>query len=65
MIGAVCNLVGYYFIGFPIGVSLMFPAKMGIVGEDRLSTRYTVQHILIHKWPYESNVSRPTHRSIF
>ncbi|XP_059207193.1 multidrug and toxin extrusion protein 1-like [Centropristis striata] len=31
-IGAVCNLVGYYFIGFPIGVSLMFPVKMGIVG---------------------------------
>ncbi|XP_029304679.1 multidrug and toxin extrusion protein 1-like [Cottoperca gobio] len=32
MIGAVCNLVGFYFIGFPIGVSLMFPVKMGIVG---------------------------------
>ncbi|XP_056136489.1 multidrug and toxin extrusion protein 1-like [Lampris incognitus] len=32
MIGALCNLVGYYFIGFPIGVSLMFAAKMGIVG---------------------------------
>uniref|UniRef100_A0A8D3AB80 Multidrug and toxin extrusion protein n=1 Tax=Scophthalmus maximus TaxID=52904 RepID=A0A8D3AB80_SCOMX len=32
MIGAVCSLVGFYFIGFPIGVSLMFPAKMGIVG---------------------------------
>ncbi|XP_034463275.1 multidrug and toxin extrusion protein 1-like [Hippoglossus hippoglossus] len=31
-IGALCNLVGYYFIGFPIGVSLMFPVKMGIVG---------------------------------
>ncbi|XP_069578338.1 multidrug and toxin extrusion protein 1 [Brachyistius frenatus] len=31
-IGAVCNLVVYYFIGFPIGVSLMFPVKMGIVG---------------------------------
>ncbi|XP_070699532.1 multidrug and toxin extrusion protein 1-like [Pempheris klunzingeri] len=31
-IGAVCNLVGFYFIGFPIGVSLMFPVKMGIVG---------------------------------
>lgn len=31
-IGAVCNLVGYYFIGFPIGASLMFAAKMGIVG---------------------------------
>ncbi|CAL8331270.1 unnamed protein product [Merluccius merluccius] len=31
-IGALCNLVGYYFIGFPIGVSLMFAAGMGIVG---------------------------------
>ncbi|XP_040908150.1 multidrug and toxin extrusion protein 1-like [Toxotes jaculatrix] len=32
MVGAVCNLVGYYFIGFPIGVSLMFPVKLGILG---------------------------------
>ncbi|KAM9363276.1 multidrug and toxin extrusion protein 1-like [Symphorus nematophorus] len=32
LVGALCNLVGYYFIGFPIGVSLMFAAKMGIVG---------------------------------
>ncbi|KAG7470680.1 hypothetical protein MATL_G00116330 [Megalops atlanticus] len=31
-IGAFCNLVGYYFVGFPIGVSLMFVAKMGIFG---------------------------------
>ncbi|KAK7919148.1 hypothetical protein WMY93_010432 [Mugilogobius chulae] len=31
-IGAVCNLVGYYVIGVPVGVSLMFAAKMGIVG---------------------------------
>ncbi|XP_071394916.1 multidrug and toxin extrusion protein 1-like [Centroberyx affinis] len=30
--GAVCNLVGYYCIGFPIGVYLMFAAKMGIAG---------------------------------
>lgn len=30
--GALCNLVGFYFIGTPIGVSLMFAAKMGIVG---------------------------------
>ncbi|TDH16407.1 hypothetical protein EPR50_G00020460 [Perca flavescens] len=30
LIGALCNLVGYYFIGFPIGVSLMFAANMGI-----------------------------------
>ncbi|XP_017287932.1 multidrug and toxin extrusion protein 1 [Kryptolebias marmoratus] len=32
LIGALCNLVGFYFIGFPIGVSLMFAASMGIVG---------------------------------
>ncbi|XP_070683594.1 multidrug and toxin extrusion protein 1-like [Pempheris klunzingeri] len=32
LIGALCNLVGYYLIGFPIGVSLMFAANMGIVG---------------------------------
>ncbi|XP_056302390.1 multidrug and toxin extrusion protein 1-like [Danio aesculapii] len=31
-IGALCNLVGYYCVGFPIGVSLMFALNMGIVG---------------------------------
>lgn len=31
--GALCNFVGYYFIGFPIGVSLMFAAGMGIMGK--------------------------------
>ncbi|XP_030001194.1 multidrug and toxin extrusion protein 1-like [Sphaeramia orbicularis] len=31
-IGASINLVGHYFIGFPIGASLMFAADMGIVG---------------------------------
>ncbi|XP_056910643.1 multidrug and toxin extrusion protein 1-like isoform X2 [Takifugu flavidus] len=31
-VGAVCNLVGFYVIGLPIGASLMFPVKMGIVG---------------------------------
>uniref|UniRef100_A0A665UDN4 Solute carrier family 47 member 3 n=1 Tax=Echeneis naucrates TaxID=173247 RepID=A0A665UDN4_ECHNA len=35
MIGALCNLVGYYFIGFPIGVSLMFAVHMGIEGKKR------------------------------
>ncbi|KAG7486117.1 multidrug and toxin extrusion protein 1-like [Solea senegalensis] len=32
LIGALCNMVGYYVIGFPIGVALMFAADMGIVG---------------------------------
>ncbi|XP_073790879.1 solute carrier family 47 member 2, tandem duplicate 2 isoform X1 [Danio rerio] len=31
-IGALCNMVGYYCVGFPIGVSLMFAFNMGIVG---------------------------------
>ncbi|XP_055035507.2 multidrug and toxin extrusion protein 1 [Misgurnus anguillicaudatus] len=32
LIGAMCNIVGYYFIGFPIGVTLMFAVSMGIFG---------------------------------
>ncbi|KAM3864670.1 multidrug and toxin extrusion protein 1-like [Diretmus argenteus] len=32
MIGALSNLVGYYVIALPIGVSLMFATKLGIVG---------------------------------
>uniref|UniRef100_H3CJD9 Multidrug and toxin extrusion protein n=1 Tax=Tetraodon nigroviridis TaxID=99883 RepID=H3CJD9_TETNG len=31
-VGAVCNLVGFYIVGLPIGASLMFCVKMGIVG---------------------------------
>ncbi|XP_060792398.1 multidrug and toxin extrusion protein 1-like isoform X1 [Neoarius graeffei] len=32
LLGAGCILVGYYFVGLPIGVSLMFALNMGIVG---------------------------------
>ncbi|XP_077402360.1 multidrug and toxin extrusion protein 1-like isoform X2 [Vanacampus margaritifer] len=32
MVGAVCSLVGFYVVGFPIGVSLMFPINLGIFG---------------------------------
>ncbi|XP_022531865.2 multidrug and toxin extrusion protein 1 isoform X2 [Astyanax mexicanus] len=32
LVGAMCNIVGYYFVGFPLGVSLMFALSMGIVG---------------------------------
>ncbi|XP_061575958.1 multidrug and toxin extrusion protein 1-like [Cololabis saira] len=32
LFGAACNFVGFYIIGFPIGVSLMFAANMGIEG---------------------------------
>ncbi|XP_053279584.1 multidrug and toxin extrusion protein 1 isoform X2 [Pleuronectes platessa] len=31
-VGAICNFIGYYGIGFPIGVPLMFAAKLGIKG---------------------------------
>ncbi|XP_048468299.1 multidrug and toxin extrusion protein 1-like [Rhincodon typus] len=31
-LGAIGNLVGFYLIGFPIGISLMFAAKFGIIG---------------------------------
>ncbi|KAI2651166.1 Multidrug and toxin extrusion protein 1 [Labeo rohita] len=32
LLGALCNIVGYYFVGFPTGVSLMFALSMGIIG---------------------------------
>ncbi|XP_072099062.1 multidrug and toxin extrusion protein 1-like isoform X2 [Mobula birostris] len=31
-IGAIANLVVYYVIGIPVGISLMFAAKLGILG---------------------------------
>ncbi|XP_060902635.1 multidrug and toxin extrusion protein 1 isoform X1 [Labrus mixtus] len=31
-VGAICNILGYYGVGFPIGVSLMFAGKLGIKG---------------------------------
>ncbi|XP_027328481.3 multidrug and toxin extrusion protein 2-like [Anas acuta] len=31
-LGAIANAVGYYAIGMPIGISLMFAAKMGVLG---------------------------------
>ncbi|CAL8362468.1 unnamed protein product [Merluccius merluccius] len=31
-VGAICAILGYYGIGFPVGVSLMFAAKLGIKG---------------------------------
>ncbi|XP_073171686.1 multidrug and toxin extrusion protein 2-like isoform X2 [Lepidochelys kempii] len=31
-IGAIANAIGFYGIGFPIGISLMFAAKLGVLG---------------------------------
>ncbi|XP_051023655.1 multidrug and toxin extrusion protein 1 [Acomys russatus] len=31
-VGAIVNAVGYYVIGLPIGIALMFAAKLGVVG---------------------------------
>ncbi|XP_053311932.1 multidrug and toxin extrusion protein 2-like [Spea bombifrons] len=31
-IGAILNFVGYYIIGLPIAVFLMFPVKLGVIG---------------------------------
>ncbi|XP_078082037.1 multidrug and toxin extrusion protein 1-like [Mustelus asterias] len=31
-LGAIGNLVGYYLVGFPTGISLMFAAKLGVFG---------------------------------
>uniref|UniRef100_A0A672ULG7 Solute carrier family 47 member 2 n=1 Tax=Strigops habroptila TaxID=2489341 RepID=A0A672ULG7_STRHB len=31
-LGAIANAIGYYAVGLPIGISLMFAAKMGVIG---------------------------------
>uniref|UniRef100_A0A674PMN4 Multidrug and toxin extrusion protein n=1 Tax=Takifugu rubripes TaxID=31033 RepID=A0A674PMN4_TAKRU len=31
-VGAICNILGYYGLGLPMGTSLMFAAKLGITG---------------------------------
>ncbi|XP_054996781.1 multidrug and toxin extrusion protein 1 isoform X2 [Sorex araneus] len=31
-VGAIINAIGYYVIGLPIGISLMFAAKLGVIG---------------------------------
>ncbi|XP_034147767.1 multidrug and toxin extrusion protein 1 isoform X2 [Esox lucius] len=31
-VGAICSILGFYGIGFPIGIPLMFAAKLGIMG---------------------------------
>lgn len=31
-IGAIANAIGFYGVGFPIGISLMFAAKLGVLG---------------------------------
>ncbi|XP_015358914.1 multidrug and toxin extrusion protein 1 isoform X2 [Marmota marmota marmota] len=31
-VGAIVNAIGYYVIGLPIGIALMFAAKLGVIG---------------------------------
>ena len=32
-VGAIVNAIGYYVIGLPIGITLMFAAKLGVIGK--------------------------------
>ncbi|CAG08936.1 unnamed protein product, partial [Tetraodon nigroviridis] len=32
-VGAICNILGFYGVGIPMGASLMFAAKLGITGK--------------------------------
>lgn len=41
-LGAIGNVFGYYAVGFPIGVSLMFAAKMGIFGRKKDRHAYSL-----------------------
>uniref|UniRef100_A0A2K6PCK5 Solute carrier family 47 member 1 n=1 Tax=Rhinopithecus roxellana TaxID=61622 RepID=A0A2K6PCK5_RHIRO len=33
-VGAIVNTVGYYMVGLPIGITLMFATKLGVMGSD-------------------------------
>ncbi|XP_039083275.1 multidrug and toxin extrusion protein 1-like isoform X2 [Hyaena hyaena] len=33
-VGAIVNAIGYYLVGLPIGISLMFAVKLGLIGSD-------------------------------
>lgn len=37
-IGAIVNAIGYYVVGLPIGIALMFAARLGVVGKPHLWT---------------------------
>ncbi|CAI5679133.1 unnamed protein product [Oreochromis niloticus] len=54
-VGALCNLVGYYFIGLPTGVSLMFAAKMGVVGYRWIVTNVCCSQKLAVLPAYQEN----------
>lgn len=32
-VGAIFNAIGYYVIGLPIGISLMFATRLGVIGK--------------------------------
>ena len=32
-VGAIVNAIGYYVIGLPVGISLMFATKLGVIGK--------------------------------
>lgn len=35
-VGAIINAIGYYVLGLPIGISLMFAANLGVIGKLQL-----------------------------
>ncbi|XP_048468298.1 LOW QUALITY PROTEIN: multidrug and toxin extrusion protein 2-like [Rhincodon typus] len=42
------NLIGYYVIGFPIGISLMFPAKLGAFVICRMNWKEATDEALVN-----------------
>ncbi|KAJ8386227.1 hypothetical protein AAFF_G00175470 [Aldrovandia affinis] len=65
MIGALCYLVGYYFIGLPIGASLMFAANMGIMGLwTGLLTCAVIQSVFFITLLVKLNWKKATHEAL-
>lgn len=43
-IGAIVNTISYYVIGLPVGISLMFIARLGVVGKPSPRAGGSVTH---------------------
>ncbi|XP_072909320.1 multidrug and toxin extrusion protein 1-like isoform X3 [Hemitrygon akajei] len=64
-LGAVVNLVGFYLIGFPIGIPIMFVGKLGILGYwIGVMTCTAVQFIFFQAVIYKLNWNKASDQAL-
>ncbi|XP_067866740.1 multidrug and toxin extrusion protein 1-like isoform X2 [Heterodontus francisci] len=64
-LGAIVNLIVFYAIGYPIGISLMFAAKLGIVGLwSGMFTAVVVQGIFFQTVVFKMNWKKASDQAL-